>query len=40
VIVIVVDEEEDEEEEEETLGFMKESITTKEEISLFLSLSF
>jgi hypothetical protein len=39
VIVIVVDEEE-EEEEEETLGFMKESITTKEEISLFLSLSF
>jgi hypothetical protein len=35
VIVIVVDEE-----EEETLGFMKESITTKEEISLFLSLSF
>jgi hypothetical protein len=36
VIVIVVDEEE----EEETLGFMKESITTKEEISLFLSLSF
>jgi hypothetical protein len=40
VIVIVVDEEEEEEEEEETLGFMKESITTKEEISLFLSLSF
>jgi hypothetical protein len=39
VIVIVVNEEE-EEEEEETLGFMKESITTKEEISLFLSLSF
>ena len=37
MIVIVVDEEE---EEEETLGFMKESITTKEEISLFLSLSF